>query len=306
VGALGWVLLLGALGVTGCSPDKASVVEMAVTVDDLPAHGPLPASTTRSAIARELITILQEHSVPEVYGFVNGKAAAEDPEGMVVVRLWTDAGFPLGNHTYSHLDANTISAQAFDDDVAKNEPLLVRYSKAETYRYLRFPFLRSGETREKHQALLQNLDRRGYTVAETSVDFYDWAWNEPYARCVEKGDTAGIRKLEESYLDSAMRHLQWATDASQEIFGRQVPQVLLLHVGAFDARMLDRLLTSYERRGVRFIGLRRALEDDAYRDRDDRQSDPRLVFFPRQARRMSKEVPADPGAPLQMLDQSCR
>jgi peptidoglycan/xylan/chitin deacetylase (PgdA/CDA1 family) len=303
--ALGWVLVLGELAGSGCSSHEATVTEMAVTVDDLPAHGPLPAAATRSGIAQELIRTLQEHSVPEVYGFVNGKAVEQSLEGTAVVRLWTDAGFPLGNHTYSHVEANTVTAREFDDDVARNEPVLVRFSQGHDYHYLRFPSLGEGETREKQREILRNLDRRGYTVADPSLDFYDWAWNEPYARCVGGGDSAEIQKLEESYLDSAKSQLDWTRDASQRIFGRQIRQILLLHVGAFEARMLDRLLTSYERLGVRFVGLRRALDDEAYRRRDDLPSD-ELRFFQRHARLAQTQIPGEPGAPLEKLARSCR
>jgi hypothetical protein len=38
----------------------------------------------------------------------------------------------------------------------------------------------------------------------------------------------------------------------------------LLHVNAFTALMLDDLLTGWEKRGVRFVSLDRALEDPAY------------------------------------------
>lgn len=111
-----------------------------------------------------------------------------------------------------------------------------------------------------------------------------------------------------------MRALGWvlllgaftSTDASQKIFGRQIRQVLLLHIGAFDARMLDRLLTNYEHLGVRFIGLRRALEDEAYRTNGDVKTDEPLSFFHRHARLANKEVQSDPGVPLQELEQSCR
>jgi hypothetical protein len=48
-----------------------------------------------------------------------------------------------------------------------------------------------------------------------------------------------------------------------------VKYVLLMHVGAFDARMLPELLSLYRGKGVRFISLAEAISDPAYRDDPD-------------------------------------
>jgi hypothetical protein len=47
-------------------------------------------------------------------------------------------------------------------------------------------------------------------------------------------------------------------------FCRNHTNILLLHIGAFDALMLDDLLTAYENQGVKFITLGEALDDPAY------------------------------------------
>jgi hypothetical protein len=38
----------------------------------------------------------------------------------------------------------------------------------------------------------------------------------------------------------------------------------LLHIGAFDAWILDDLLTAYEKNGVKFVSLHEALQDEVY------------------------------------------
>lgn len=40
--------------------------------------------------------------------------------------------------------------------------------------------------------------------------------------------------------------------------------MLLMHIGAFDARMMPRLLALYRHRGVRFVPLAEAERDPAY------------------------------------------
>jgi hypothetical protein len=53
------------------------------------------------------------------------------------------------------------------------------------------------------------------------------------------------------------------------VYGREVKYVLLLHVGAFDARMLPELLALYRAKGIRFISLPDAISDPAYQDDPD-------------------------------------
>src|SRR5213596_3752775 len=77
---------------------------MAVTVDDLPADGALPRGATRLAIAVQVIRALRQHAVPDVYGFANGGPLQSNPELEGVLRAWRQAGFLLGNHTFSHSD----------------------------------------------------------------------------------------------------------------------------------------------------------------------------------------------------------
>ena len=65
-------------------------------------------------------------------------------------------------------------------------------------------------------------------------------------------------------MQNATDHLERAKTLAKGLFKREIPHVLLLHIGAFDAEMLDRLLTAYEKRGVKFISLVQAEKDEVY------------------------------------------
>ena len=47
-----------------CAGPAFGATEMAITVDDLPAHGALPAGTTRLAIAELMIAVLKQRAIP--------------------------------------------------------------------------------------------------------------------------------------------------------------------------------------------------------------------------------------------------
>ena len=54
------------------SAGPARSQQMAVTFDDLPVHGALPAGMTRLRIAQSILTTLKQEKMPPVYGFING------------------------------------------------------------------------------------------------------------------------------------------------------------------------------------------------------------------------------------------
>ncbi len=243
--------------------------EMAITFDDLPVHGALPAGTTRLEIIHSLLDTLHREGLPPTYGFINGGRGGEDPNSPAVLAAWRAAGQPLGNHTWAHHDINDETAAQFEADVSGNEPLLKQLMGQENWHWFRYPYLHEGDTVEKRRTVRAWLSAHGYAIAETNMDFEDYLWNEPYARCVAKHDEATIQKLHDSYLAVAEQYYKLFRQLSHMVYRRDVKYVLLMHVGAFDARMLPELLAMYRSRGVRFVSLPEAMSDPAYRDDPD-------------------------------------
>jgi cellulose synthase/poly-beta-1,6-N-acetylglucosamine synthase-like glycosyltransferase/peptidoglycan/xylan/chitin deacetylase (PgdA/CDA1 family) len=245
------------------SPDPARGVDLAVTVDDLPTHGPLPAGLTREAVADLFIAVLKKHRVPGVVGFVNAGQIEVVPAYTGILQRWVEAGYLLGNHTLNHTDIDRSPAQDFLVDVDRNDRILATYGGADA-RLFRYPYLHEGNTLAKRRAIRVALRDRGYEVAQVTVDFYDWAWNAPYAACVAGGNLAAVEVLKRTFLGAAVDALSWADSTALTLVRRPVKQILLLHLGAFDALMLDELLTAYELRGVRFIPVQEAIADAVY------------------------------------------
>jgi peptidoglycan-N-acetylglucosamine deacetylase len=259
-------LLAGALLL---SAGLAWCQQVAITFDDLPVHGAMPPGMTRLEIAQSLLQTLKREKMPAVYGFINGGRGQEDLSSLPVLKTWRAAGQPLGNHTWAHLDLNNETAEEFGAEVLRNEQLLESLMGKGDWHWLRYPFLHEGDTVEKRRAVRAWLFAHGYKVAEVSMDFEDYLWNEPYARCVAQRDEASIQKLHDSYLAVADQYYGVFRELSQLVYGRDVKYVLLMHVGAFDARMLPELLAQYRAKGVKFISLPDAMSDPAYRDDPD-------------------------------------
>jgi len=244
---------------------SAGAQQIAFTFDDLPAHGPLPPGETRIEVANKVIKALQKAHLPPTYGFVNGVAIQQHPETGAVLAAWRAAGFPLGNHTWSHMNLNQQSLQNFEQDTEKNEPLLQLQMKGQDWKWFRYPFLAEGDTAPKKMGFRVYLAQHGYRIADVTASFADYEWNEPYARCSEKGDKKAIRWLERSYLAAAAEDIGYRKAMSDQLFGHQIPYVLLMYIGAFDARMLPRLLRVYQAHGFTFVSLEDAEKDPFYK-----------------------------------------
>ncbi|WP_081996213.1 SGNH/GDSL hydrolase family protein [Croceibacterium mercuriale] len=237
---------------------------LAITVDDLPAHGPLPPGETHLAVTRALVAAFHDAGATAPMGFLNAAKLADDSDGEAVLRAWRQAGFPLGNHSWSHPNVNTLSPAGFADEIARNEPVLARLMEGEDWRWFRYPFLSEGRDPAQLAAGRAALREGGYRVAPVTMDFGDWAWNGAYARCLAKGDAAAITALEDSFLDAARQAALNARALAQGAVGRDIPYVLLLHAGAFDARMMPRLLALYRALGFRFVPVEQATADPFY------------------------------------------
>lgn len=177
----------------------------------------------------------------------------------------------MGNHTYSHIDLDSMDSTEYIKEIANNEPTLKMIMSGKNFKYFRYPFLAEGNTKEKRDAVKSYLSRSGYTSAPVTMNFFDYEWADPYFRCRQKGNHEAMKWLRESYVEQATFGMEIARLLSQILFGRDIKYVLLIHIGSIQVEVLDTLLTTFESKGVKFIGLPDALADPVY------QIDPKIA-----------------------------
>ena len=296
---LGGILLGSVTGALAQGP------QLAFTWDDLPAHSTLPPGETRVEIGRKLIAAMKEAKMPPVYGFVNGVRTVEEPLSTPMLANWRSAGLLLGNHTWSHMNLNQSSLEAWEADLLKDEDILKADMGSADWHWLRYPNLAEGETAEKRLGARHFLGEHGYRIAGVTMSFQDYAYNDPYARCVAKNDTAAVAQLEAAYLAAADAAIDSSRAMSKGLYGRDIPYVLLMHVGALDAKMLPRLLKLYRDRGFTFVGLEEAEKDPFYRNDIDLSLAPVPDTLEEAMRARKLPLPAAPH-PAVDLNTICR
>ena len=243
--------------------------KLAITIDDLPQNGPLPPGVTRVDITRDTLAVLKKRQVPAVYGFINAKKLEGSVDGAEALKVWA-AAEPFGNHTYTHIDLEANTAEAFEREVEQNEPTLELLAKpGSDWHWLRYPYLHEGDTVEKRRAVREYLTKRGYKIAQVTLDWEDYMWNNAYARCAAKNDTKSIEWLRTSYLSTASEFLDLGRAQAKLIYGHEINYVLLMHLGAYSSTIMPDALDLVNKKGFKLVTLEEAQSDPVYQGDPD-------------------------------------
>jgi hypothetical protein len=162
----------------------------------------------------------------------------------------------------------------------------------------------TGDTREKKEAIEQFLSARGYKVTPHTIENSDFIFNVGYALAVQKGDKALARRLHDAYLDFTIAATEFAEKISPQIFGREIPQTLLIHANDINADTLDEMLQRFGARGYKFVSLDEVMSDPAYQTKDTlvSQTGPTWLFRWAKSKGMNLDFSADPDPPKWVMD----
>jgi peptidoglycan-N-acetylglucosamine deacetylase len=260
------VSILTPLVLMSCLPVAAQTRTVALTFDDLPVAATKDPAEAQS-INRNLLDALKKHHASAI-GFVNEKTVEElgRDNGKRILEQWVREGLDLGNHTFSHADLNDITLAQFKQEVVTGEgslrPMLTEVSKIP--RYLRFPYNHTGDTKEKHDSVAVFLKQRGYQVAACTIDNEDYLFNAAYIQMLAKKDDASAAKLRAEYLAYTAFEIDYYASLHAKVFGREIPQVMLLHANRLNADVIDKILVILEGKLYRFVSLEAAQSDPAY------------------------------------------
>jgi len=244
-----------------------------ITIDDLP--GAVPGSDKAMGRLSDLkrwnggvLHALHQHNVPAIGFVIENKlqVSGERDARAGILEHWIDAGLDLGDHTYSHVHFNDVSLEQFEDETLRGEVVTqaLLNAKGRSERYFRHPALATGATPRMREAFESFLKSHKYRIAPVTVENADYAFNDVLDDALVRGDRKLAAKTAALYLAHTQAMFDYVEVASQQLFGREIPQILLIHDNELNSEMLDRLLTVLEQRGYRFVSLDDALNDSAY------------------------------------------
>lgn len=298
-----------ALAATPARPvdSPAPARTMAVTVDDLPA---LPSSDVAEMrrISDGVLAALKRHRLTAV-GFVNEsklEPAGERAARLALLRSWLDAGHDLGNHTYSHPDLQHVPLEEYQRDVLRGEPGIreLLAARGRTPRWFRHPMTHTGPTREVRSAFEAFLREHGYSVAPFTIENADYLFDLARRHATARGERATAEKLRAAYVDYTLSVTEQMEALSRDTFGREVPQVLLVHANRTNVDALGDVLDRLTGRGYRFVTLDEALVDEAWRTPDEfvGSRGPSWLYRFRVAKGLPLGLEREPDPPKWVLD----
>ena len=252
---------------------------VAITIDDLPyewhdanLHRLNLADSAQAALVNQKILAgLARHQAP-VTGFVNQLKVEQlgTEQGTAMLKPWTGGSFDLGNHLYSHTDANTLSVGQIEDEIIRGEatigPLMMAAGKK--LEFLRFPYNHTGDTKEKHDAVAAFIAKRGYRLAPCTIENSDWEFTWAYVKMLAKHDEASVARLKATYLDHTGAEIDYYAALNKQVLGYEPPAIMLLHDNQLNAEMIDEVLALFEKKGYRFVTLSEAESDPVYKQPD--------------------------------------
>jgi peptidoglycan/xylan/chitin deacetylase (PgdA/CDA1 family) len=137
----------------------------------------------------------------------------------------TTAGYPIGNHSYSHPDFTKLSDQSMRNEIRKTAAALVKVGASNPKPLFRAPY---GALSKR---VLSVVGSEGYVSVFWTIDTLDWK----AGRTPDQIKAVVLTKLKPG-------------------------AIILMHVGSKQtARVLPELLTEIKARGYRFVNLREAL-----------------------------------------------
>ncbi|MFZ6843769.1 polysaccharide deacetylase family protein [Undibacterium sp. RuTC16W] len=241
---------------------------LAFTFDD----GPSVASTPlMSAQARNqaMLDALTKHQVRAAL-FVTAANGATQPAGYALAKAWGDAGHAIGNHTMTHPDLHNdkLSLAQYQQEILDCDRIirtLPGYQK-----WFRYTYLREGNTAEKRDGMRNFLKQLDYRNAYVSLDTSDWRLDEKLTEVLAKNPQADLSPIKLAYLSHIRQRAIAYRALSQQLQGRDIPQIILLHHNLINALWLDDVIAQFKDMGWNIVTPASAFADPVYQLVPDR------------------------------------
>src|SRR5262245_48398755 len=242
-------------GVAAQTPSR----RIAISLDDGPSVEnpstpgvPMKDLATAQRVVAGLMGALQAEKVPATIFMNEGQlnVPGQRDARAAVLEQWLDAGFDLGNHTYSHVSANRVPLEKWEDEFVQGEVIMRPLIEARGRKlvWFRYPYLNSGATAQTHQALIEFTEKRGYRAAPITVDYSDFSFAGAYTREMASGHKDVAERIRQAYIEQVDPGLAYAEKASAEVFGYELPQILLIHCSELNSIALRDTLIRMRKR----------------------------------------------------------
>ncbi|MBT4792481.1 MAG: polysaccharide deacetylase family protein [Halobacteriovoraceae bacterium] len=196
--------------------------------------------------------------------FVCGKRI-DSEEGQLLLKKWDNEGHSLSNHSYSHLYYNNpkLTFAEYSSDISKGELPIKDFQNFK--KIFRFPFLKSGETKLKRDAIRKFLKNNGYSYGYVTIDASDWYISDRLEKRLRNNPNANIEGYKKYYLDHMWERAQYYDGLAKKVIGRSPKHTILIHHNLLNALFLKDLIDHFTFKGWNLIDTADAFADSLFK-----------------------------------------
>lgn len=224
-----------------------------------------------------MITTMQQEQVPAT-GFIIANEVRND--NWDILQKFREAGFGLGNHTFSHANLNRLSVKEYIQEIGKADTILSPVLSKP--KYFRYPYL-AMSTGSKRNAILCYLAKKKYTVAPITIDSKDFVFNQRLLSVPELKRRDYLKEMKPFYIDFIWQQTIKAEEHNDYHHNPEQSQILLIHANLLNAYVLPDIIKLYKEQGYEFVSL-----DDALKTHKESTTCQQTKTAPKLAKREQK------------------
>jgi peptidoglycan-N-acetylglucosamine deacetylase len=230
--------------------------EIALTFDDAPlGDGAVFTGIQRTS---RIIETLKKRNVKQAAFFV--VTSHFNSEGIQRLKMYSDAGHLLANHSHSHNWIRVMGTANYIRDIQKADSIL-KATKLPYKAWYRYPFLDEGTTKNSRDSIRAALAALSLKNAYITIDNYDWHINNAARNAITSNKKINYDELKKFYLEHIWNSIQFYDNIGREVLGRSPKHVLLLHENDLAALFLDDLIQLLNDKGWKIISPEEAYTD---------------------------------------------
>lgn len=259
--------------------------KIAMTFDDvLMANQPSCTLGKRKQVQRDIIKVLNLHKVNALALMVTDGQCAFSTRGLAndSARMWLNNGHQIGQQSATFIDINKVSAETYLSDLGRAHQTLVSvFDEHHTnILWFRAPYLHRGNKPEKKQAIEDWLYKYHYREAPVTIDSKEAVYARAYERALRDNHTEMANLIVQAYLAHLKTSANFYRNLSQQVFHRDIVQVLRLRVNQLNADHLEQVFSMFQNDlSVQWVDIESALSDSAYESKDDYVGNPGLSWI---------------------------
>jgi hypothetical protein len=172
---------------------------------------------------------------------------------------------------FKHIWLHNTPADEYIENIEKNAKVAKQLigEMGLPPRYFSYPFLNTGKSVTDKARVESWLAARGYKSVKYTFDNSEWLYSYAYDTARNDNDVNTMKEIREAYIAYMGKMFDHYEAYSAEMFGRDIPQTMVLTPSRLITDTADEFFTLVSKRGYSFITIEEAQSDAAYRTKED-------------------------------------